>query len=82
MFATSGAINAGSKGHNMTNETKDISALQTGDRIVFEDMIHYTFVKNTTFNGVNLPSLAVWTASGELRVVRRFGYADFKGRLS
>jgi len=56
--------------------------LRIGDRIVFEDMIHYTFVKNTTFNGVNLPSLAIWTSSGELRVVRRFGYADFKGRLS
>ncbi len=56
--------------------------LQIGDRIVFEDMIHYTFVKNTTFNGVNLPSLAIWTTSGELQVVRRFGYEDFKGRLS
>jgi carboxynorspermidine decarboxylase len=56
--------------------------LQVGDRVVFEDMIHYTFVKNTTFNGVNLPSLAIWTADGRLRVVRRFGYEDFKGRLS
>jgi carboxynorspermidine decarboxylase len=39
-------------------------------------------VKNTTFNGVNLPSLAIWTASGDLQVVRRFRYEDFKGRLS
>lgn len=56
--------------------------LTVGDRVVFEDMIHYTFVKNTTFNGVNLPALAIWTASGDLRVVRRFGYADFRDRLS
>lgn len=56
--------------------------LGVGDRVVFEDMIHYTFVKNTTFNGVMLPSLAIWTAAGELRVVRRFGYRDFRDRLS
>jgi carboxynorspermidine decarboxylase len=56
--------------------------LQVGDRIVLEDMIHYTFVKNTTFNGVNLPSLAIWTKEGELKMVRTFGYEDFKNRLS
>jgi carboxynorspermidine decarboxylase len=56
--------------------------LRVGDRIVFDDMLHYTFVKNTTFNGVNLPSLAIWTTSGELQLVRRFGYEDFRGRLS
>lgn len=56
--------------------------LQVGDRIVFEDMMHYTFVKNTTFNGVNLPSLAIWTIDDELRVVRRFGYEDYRDRLS
>ncbi|MES9965106.1 MAG: carboxynorspermidine decarboxylase [Candidatus Sedimenticola sp. 20ELBAFRAG] len=56
--------------------------LQVGDRVVFEDMIHYTFVKSTTFNGVNLPSLAIWTADDELKLVRRFGYEDFKNRLS
>ena len=56
--------------------------LDVGDRIVFEDMIHYTFVKNTTFNGVNLPALAIWTAAGELQIVRRFGYEDFRDRLS
>ncbi|MCW8908786.1 MAG: carboxynorspermidine decarboxylase [Sedimenticola sp.] len=56
--------------------------LKIGDRVVFEDMIHYTFVKNTTFNGVDLPSLAIWTADDELQVVRRFGYEDFKSRLS
>ncbi|MES9873701.1 MAG: carboxynorspermidine decarboxylase [Candidatus Sedimenticola sp. 6PFRAG7] len=56
--------------------------LHVGDRVVFEDMIHYTFVKSTTFNGVNLPSLAIWTADDELKLVRRFGYEDFKNRLS
>ncbi|MES9877228.1 MAG: carboxynorspermidine decarboxylase [Candidatus Sedimenticola sp. PURPLELP] len=56
--------------------------LRVGDRVVFEDMIHYTFVKSTTFNGVNLPSLAIWTADDELKLVRRFGYEDFKNRLS
>ncbi|MGB5259121.1 MAG: carboxynorspermidine decarboxylase, partial [Gammaproteobacteria bacterium] len=57
-------------------------ALGIGDRVVFEDMMHYTFVKNTTFNGVNLPALAIWTAAGELQIVRRFGYEDFRDRLS
>lgn len=56
--------------------------LQVGDKIVLEDMIHYTFVKNTTFNGVNLPSLAIWTANDELRMIRTFGYQEFKNRLS
>lgn len=56
--------------------------LKVGERIVLEDMIHYTFVKNTTFNGVNLPALAIWTSQSELRVIRSFGYEDFKGRLS
>jgi carboxynorspermidine decarboxylase len=56
--------------------------LQVGDRIVLEDMIHYTFVKNTTFNGVNLPSLAIWTRDDELKMIRTFGYEDFRNRLS
>jgi carboxynorspermidine decarboxylase len=57
--------------------------LQVGQRLVFEDMAYYTMVKTTTFNGVRLPSIAIWnSASGALRVVRDFGYEDFKGRLS
>jgi carboxynorspermidine decarboxylase len=56
--------------------------LQVGDRIVFEDMIHYTIVKNSTFNGVQLPSLCVWTKEGELKVVRRFGYEFYRDRNS
>ena len=54
--------------------------LKVGDRIVFEDMIHYTIVKNTTFNGVQLPSLCIWTKEGELKVVRRFGYESYRDR--
>lgn len=56
--------------------------LQTGDRIVFRDMAHYTMVKTTTFNGVRLPSIATWDPkSGTLEVHRRFGYVDYAARL-
>lgn len=54
--------------------------LEIGSRIVFEDMIHYTIVKNTTFNGVGLPMLAVLGQDGQLSVARRFGYEDYKSR--
>jgi carboxynorspermidine decarboxylase len=57
--------------------------LQRGDRVVFWDMAHYTTVKNTTFNGVRLPSLATFDPDGNgFHIVRSFGYEDFKGRLS
>ena len=57
--------------------------LKIGQRLVFMDMSHYTFVKNTTFNGVPLPAIASFDpASGQVQVVRRFGYADYKNRLS
>jgi carboxynorspermidine decarboxylase len=57
--------------------------LKVGDRLVFEDMGHYTMVKTTTFNGTRLPALAVWnSATDALTVVREFGYNDFKERLS
>jgi len=57
--------------------------LAIGQRLVFEDMAYYSMVKTTTFNGVRLPSIAVWnSASGAIRVVREFGYEDFRGRLS
>jgi len=57
--------------------------LQIGQRLVFMDMSHYTFVKNTTFNGVPLPAIASFDpAAGQIQVVRRFGYADYKNRLS
>jgi carboxynorspermidine decarboxylase len=59
------------------------SPLKIGQRLVFMDMSHYTFVKNTTFNGVPLPAIASFDpASGQTQIVRRFGYADYKNRLS
>ncbi|WP_456449152.1 carboxynorspermidine decarboxylase [Hydrogenimonas sp.] len=56
--------------------------LKIGDKIVFEDQIHYTMVKSTTFNGVRHPTIAIWTKEEKLKIVRRFGYEDFKERLS
>jgi carboxynorspermidine decarboxylase len=56
--------------------------LKPGSKLVFEDMIHYTMVKTTTFNGVTHPAIAIWTEAGTLKVVRRFGYKDYKNRLS
>ena len=55
---------------------------QIGDRIVFEDMIHYTMVKTTMFNGVSHPSIAILHTDGRCEVVRRFGYEDFRDRMS
>ena len=57
-------------------------ALTRGDRVVFCDMAHYTMVKNNTFNGMKLPSIAVLRKNGKAEVIRTFGYADFKMRLS
>lgn len=56
--------------------------LKTGDRLVFCDMAHYTMVKNNMFNGVNLPAIALAGENGATRVIRQFGYEDYKGRLS
>jgi carboxynorspermidine decarboxylase len=56
--------------------------LHPGDRIIFLDMIHYTMVKTTTFNGVQHPSIGIWTRDGKFRLIRKFGYKDYKNRLS
>lgn len=56
--------------------------LQIGDRLILKDMMHYTMVKTTTFNGVKHPGIGVWTEEEELKIVRTFGYEDFKNRLS
>jgi carboxynorspermidine decarboxylase len=57
--------------------------LRIGQRLVFEDMALYTMVKTTTFNGIRLPSIALWNSTtDELRVIREFGYEDFRTRLS
>lgn len=56
--------------------------LQIGDRLVFTDMAHYTMVKNNTFNGMKLPSIASYHQEKGIQMVRIFGYEDFKMRLS
>ena len=56
--------------------------LQVGDRIIFEDQIHYTFVKNTTFNGIKLPSLAIKRKNGQIDLIKEFRYEDYRDRLS
>jgi carboxynorspermidine decarboxylase len=56
--------------------------LKIGDRLVFSDMLHYTMVKNTTFNGVALPSIGIWSEKNGYTVVRRPTYEDYRDRLS
>jgi carboxynorspermidine decarboxylase len=56
--------------------------LKIGDINHFEDMIHYTIVKTTMFNGIPHPSLALWSQNDELILYRTFGYEDYKGRMS
>lgn len=55
--------------------------LEIGDKLIFEDMIHYTIVKTNMFNGIPHPSLALWSNEDKLVVYRRFGYEDYKGRM-
>ncbi|MCR4779829.1 MAG: carboxynorspermidine decarboxylase [Ruminiclostridium sp.] len=56
--------------------------LNVGDRLCFEDMALYTMVKNNTFNGMPLPDIGILHENGEYELVKRFGYRDFKERLS
>jgi carboxynorspermidine decarboxylase len=55
--------------------------LQIGDKVIFEDQMHYTMVKATTFNGVPLPSISIKHLDGTVEVVREFGYEEFRDRL-
>lgn len=55
--------------------------LKEGDRLVFTDMAIYSMVKNNTFNGMPLPSIYLHTLDGELKLIKEFGYDDFKKRL-
>ena len=55
--------------------------LHAGDTVVFEDMAIYSMVKNNTFNGVNLPAIALRHEDGTVETLRTFGYADFAARL-
>ena len=56
--------------------------LETGDVLEFQDMAIYSMVKNNTFNGMALPDIVLEREDGSRELVRRFGYDDFKGRLS
>lgn len=56
--------------------------IQNGDKLIFEDMAIYSMVKNNTFNGMQLPTIAARHADGSVKVVKQFGYEDFKMRLS
>ncbi len=56
--------------------------LHIGQRITFLDMSHYTMVKNSTFNGVPLPAISLYSEQSGLQVVRKFGYEDYRNRLS
>lgn len=57
--------------------------LRTGDRLIFHDMAHYTMVKNTMFNGINLPDIVLFDPDkDQYTIQRRFDYEDFKSRLS
>jgi carboxynorspermidine decarboxylase len=56
--------------------------LKPGDKIIFDDMIHYTTVKTTMFNGVNHPSIGIWNEKSGFRLIKEFSYQDYKNRLS
>ena len=54
--------------------------LHVGQKLIFEDMIHYTIVKNTTFNGIKLPDLGILRKNGEFEVAKAFGYEEYRRR--
>ena len=55
--------------------------LHPGDKLVFGDMAHYTMVKNNTFNGINLPAIALYREGKGVEILKTFWYEDFKSRL-
>ncbi len=55
--------------------------LHVGDRVVFEDMLHYTTVKTNMFNGITHPSIAILHSDGNVEILRRFDYSDYKNRM-
>lgn len=56
--------------------------LGIGDKVIFNDMMHYTMVKTTFFNGVRHPSIGIWHEDNTFELVRKFGYEDYKNKLS
>lgn len=57
------------------------SPLKIGDTLIFDDMIHYTMVKTTTFNGVGLPSMGIWEEDDSFTLLKSFGFETFKDRI-
>ncbi len=56
--------------------------LQIGDRLIFNDMMHYTMVKTTFFNGVRHPSIGIWREDDTFKMIKEFSYEDYKNKLS
>jgi carboxynorspermidine decarboxylase len=56
--------------------------LKIGDIIIFNDMIHYTMVKTTTFNGVKHPSIGIFSENNGFKLLRTFSYEDYRNKLS
>ena len=56
--------------------------LKVGERVIFEDMIHYTMVKTNMFNGIHHPAIAMWTKEGEASIFKQFSYEDYRDRMS
>ena len=68
---------------DIINDYSFVKPLKIGQRLIFEDMSHYTMVKTSTFNGTKLPAIALWNSeTDELEIIKQFGYQDFKQRLS
>lgn len=67
---------------DFTGPYRFAEAPSRGDRIIFEDMMHYTMVKTTMFNGIGLPDIGIRRSSGIYEIIRSFGYEDYKQRLS
>ena len=57
-------------------------ALEIGEKLIFEDMIHYTTVKTNMFNGITHPSISMLKSDGKLQKMRVFGYLDYKNRMN
>lgn len=66
---------------DMIGEYSFDKPLQEGDRLVFEDMAIYSMVKNNTFNGMPLPAIILKQKDGQYKIIKKFGYEDFKSRL-
>ena len=56
--------------------------LEIGEKLIFEDMIHYTTVKTNMFNGITHPSISMLKSDGKLQKMRDFGYSDYKNRMN